>query len=215
MATRIVHLRLSEDAIVGCYDVLLKVGKSIENVPMSTAIRETLESSIRSWRQQGVLQKRSPEDIQKAIAELTSAGIDFDPVFDESLLRASMDRSILEDADSPISDIAERVERTIQETSTPDVDMGLLINEGPISEVPVKASVSIKTMNPKYTIQDIKVLAPKDNVVETINESTPPWLVRVIEIVYSGMSVTEWGTVQAINQIESLKNKYQKGEITY
>lgn len=189
MPTKVLHLRLEAEIIVGCMDA------SGIDIPTS-AVRQCLEHMIKEWKKANAIPERTPDDIMYILNG-----------HEEKLEMPEIPPpGFKEDYDSRFANIAAQAVEFMAKEGEPDVEEEITIMTA-VAEVDQIGTnlMDVDRRNIKYLSEE----APKDRFIEQAMESPDEEIfIAAVEIAYSNLPVDQWGTETAEKLISQLVKKH-------
>jgi len=191
MPTRVVHIRLDDWVLLGCHDVLKAGGKSTDNLPLASIVREVITIVIRKMQYDDKIPAYSQEELANQVELFYTEDIDIDELFDP--------KELFDLGDAPASpmaliaqEAAERIARESEpESVTQDVKIG---KKSKKEEKKRKIDIFITDSKP---FKEIQIAAPKDRFVEQALETKDNVFKKAVAIAYSNLDKDLWGSIEA------------------
>ena len=201
--TRVIHCRLKDKTIMGCRDLLLGSGHNVDGVPMSSIVRDALEGIIDFM----VKKEQLPNypDVTTALNMVYTPDED-NTDFGLDGLMQSMKGEISED--ELVKHLAKEATRHIEESSSPDIAEDVIISEG-VEEIP-KLKYNIFKLQ-RDSLEELTKMAPKDRLIQLANrEDASKLFIAALEVTYSNLSISIWGSEVAEMQIQNLVDMHSE-----
>jgi len=199
--TRVIHCRLKDRTIVGCIELLKNSGHDLSTIPMSSIVRDALEGIIDFMIKKGqLLGCTNPTEILNGMypREKDEEPIDFGF---EGLIE-SLQGGLSED--ELVSQLTEEAVRQISDSSKPNVTQEVTVSESVENKKIIK--YNLFSMN-REKLKDLSKLAPKDRLIQLANEHKDDKVfIAALEVVYSELPISMWGSEVAEMQIKNLQN---------
>ena len=190
MPSKILHLRLEAEIIVGCMDA-----SGIDSP--TRAVRDCLQYMVTVWKDRKAIPERTPEDIENLLRQETTPGVIPDiPVRDDS------------DAveDNRYADLAAQAVKFMEQEGEPDIEEAVSILAS--TAIANQPKVDLFTVRRK-TLSELRELCPKDRILQDLkDENADRLFVTAVEIVYSNLPIDQWGTSAAERLIDDLVKKH-------
>ena len=201
--TRVIHCRLKDKTIMGCRDLLLGSGHNVDGVPMSSIVRDALEGIIDFM----VKKEQLPNypDVTTALNMVYTPDENNTDFGLDGLMR-SMQGEISED--ELVKHLAEEATRHIEESSSPNIAEEVVITETVENKKIVKCNLFSMS---REKLEDLSKQAPKDRLIQLANENKDNKVFIVaLEIVYSKLPISMWGSEVAEMQIQNLQDMHSE-----
>ena len=209
MKSKIIAIRLNLITIAACVDLLNKAGVNTANLPLSSCIKQCIESAVNIELSRKTISTRTESNAESMIKLWKKD----DPDAFTSLGEQSLISTIKEDAEDAVqlvhsSNFSEETQgpdvekentavqailEKIQTTSAPDIAQEVEISEE--VEIPITNRDELMELNFK-TLTEIKDTAPKDRLIlgfeegkDNADSSTVDLYERCIGIIYYHVSV--------------------------
>ena len=201
--TRVIHCRLKDKTIMGCRDLLLGSGHNVDGVPMSSIVRDALEGIIDFMVKKGQLPNYP--DVTTALNMVYTPEED-NTDFGLDGLMQSMKGEISED--ELVKHLTKEATRHIEESSSPDIAEEVVITETVENKKIVKCNLFSMS---REKLEDLSKQAPKDRLIQLANENKDNKVFIVaLEIVYSKLPISMWGSEVAEMQIQNLQDMHSE-----
>ena len=201
--TRVIHCRLKDKTIMGCRDLLLGSGHNVDGVPMSSIVRDALEGIIDFM----VKKEQLPNDpdVTTALNMVYTPDEDNTDFGLEGLMQ-SMKGEISED--ELVKHLTKEATKHIEESSNPDIAEEVVITETVENKKIVKCNLFSMS---REKLEDLSKQAPKDRLIQLANENKDNKVFIVaLEIVYSKLPLSMWGSEVAEMQIQNLQDMHSE-----
>ncbi|PCJ26740.1 MAG: hypothetical protein COA94_04905 [Rickettsiales bacterium] len=198
--SKVVHLRISDEAVYTCLQVLKVNGVNTTNLPLATIVRRFIEGATDNYR----IQKKLPlpEDLSFIVSALSNDEITPIVMEDVGFVEPLPDGLDQDKMDN----IRKAMAASSLGNNSPEVVVRDVVEDEPV-ELPPPPWEAFHILR-WATILD---RAPKDVLVEEVvtNKSIP--LQRAVQCIYSDLPIREWGTEYTANLVQKILptiNKY-------
>ena len=201
--TRVIHLRLKDESLLGCMDLLEQAGMTTKDLPKATIVARSIEALISQ-----LIQNKKLPDYANPTAELESRF----KITTEVMLPSVTIPEITEEHPIPDTTLRDMIKSRVDQLTKP-ADLSLpeeTFNENfEVGEVKDMLSKPINIAETDMMPMDaIKQIAPKDRYVE---ESEGNNLMAIaVQIVYAQLPAQDWGSEMAGTLITPIYNNLVK-----
>ena len=205
MPSRVVHVRLDDWALIGCHDILKMGGKPVNDISMSTMVRQIVNALVRNMQVNDKIPTYTKEERYDRLEELYK-----DEVFELDTGLDPVD-IIAEQAerDDDISDLVRDAVARIESEGEPQH----IAEEVTIAEVAEEAfteTASVNIMLQECTpFTTFKKQAPKDRFIEWAADHANPVIEQAVAIAYTGLPRDLWGSDKAEEIITGLMKRHR------
>lgn len=224
---RVVHPKLSDRTILGCYQLLEAKGLAVAGKPMTTVVTTVLTSLIDNMQSQSIIEDITDGDAEDKLNAIIgdigkirepAPSIAINPLgdIDESLLLEE-DGDLPEEYANPDGDLPTKIHKSLLHKENmqelpedilkdvrgihdplPTIEDGL--DQPELEEEPIE----VKTSIPPWEIipgmkkfSEIKEECPLDRFVELADTKDSDILRHCVEIVYHTLPLIDWGSTKA------------------
>lgn len=197
--SRVVHMRIPDNILIACYDVLSDVGRiNTDGMPVSTVVVRALTAMVKGLRNQEMID--TYDDPHKLMTKLhhylgTEASLpdeskmflDFTEDDDERKSGADVIRNFVDEAVAMMSEGGIKSEFEHQEVSADTNQPSSQVDFDTVARTPY---------------EDLRYKAPKDRLIQAAAEDQA--LQLCLEVVYHTMPIEYWGSDMAERSIRTI-----------
>lgn len=211
MPSKVVHPRISDWCLVGCYDLVERVGKKdTTNLPLSTVVKMALEACVRNAIAQGYIPKRDQDEIARFLHSLRQE-VDAPMPFSPDMFDSDEDAERPDEEDE-IRRISREVHDSIQSKSRPVVENTLSVDTNVQEEDETPTKINLADYK---TFEELQKTSPKDIMIEEASTANQTEMIVAIRIVYSNVRPSEWGSPNTNRLVNQIFNNIMAGKIIW
>jgi len=188
--SKVLHLRISDEAIYTCMKVLQDSGINTTSLAMATIVRRYIEGSTENYRNQVSL--AIPEELPAIIEQL----LDDTPIPIVMPAINATPENVNEYDPNKLENIKRAMLNAQEDSTKPDIELHDVVEEEKPLPPPPWLAAGVQEF------EAIQSIAPKDILVEKAKDNEI--LQRAIQCVYSDSPTHEWGSKHLVDLVKKI-----------
>ena len=191
---KLAPIKISARDLLSCYHLRSMMGAS-HGAAIEEAVKSVLVTILDGYRKQGTISSHNEEQAESALREMHlvhSYELELPPL-----------QATAQEVESISSEITRRVHQVSSDLSKPSIEASAPEN------LPDAPEHSFEL---KITFDELKVMCPKDALIESAVESKSELLQQAIALVYSNVGKEIWGTPKARELVASVVQHLETGK---
>ncbi len=201
--SKVVHIRIPSDIIIGCYDTLeLVAGRTTDNLSVAQVVGDALKGFVRGAMKKALIPEYTLPDLQAR----------YDTIFkddDEQTFEAGFidDREEEESASPPREQFMAQIEEHMNQLTAKAASVPEGIVEQPNPQAPKKARPKWDSDEAR-NFERLAKIQPLDRFIQQAKEEKDDALKICISLIYSSLDESLWGSAMAEKSIQQLYDMY-------